>query len=125
MEEVTAVDDGIEEMTSNEPPNRIVVDGWEYVRRDMLEIPILKSTSDKLVRKLVEHVENGRWYYEWENISYPKDLWERMMEERIKDLKNWDEIQAWVDANNAEYLSDVDDDDTDCKCSCSSGLRIF
>ena len=25
------------------------------------------------------------------------------------------EIQAWVDANNAEYLSDVDDDDTDCK----------
>jgi len=25
------------------------------------------------------------------------------------------EIQAWVDANNVEYLSDVDDDDTDCK----------
>ena len=25
------------------------------------------------------------------------------------------EIQAWVDANNAEYLSDVDDDDTVCK----------
>ena len=25
------------------------------------------------------------------------------------------QTQAWVDANNAEYLSDVDDDDTDCK----------
>ncbi len=25
------------------------------------------------------------------------------------------EIQAWVDANSSEYLSDVDDDDTDCK----------
>ena len=93
MEEVTAIDDGIEEMISNEPPNRIIVDGWEYLRRDMLEIPILKSTSDKLIRKLVEHVENGRWYYEWENISYPKDLWERMMEKRIEDLKTWDEIE--------------------------------
>ena len=93
MEELSAIDDGIEEMTSNEPPNRIVVDGWEYMRRDMLEIPILKSTSDKLVRRLVEHVENGRWYYEWEIISYPEDLWKIMMEKRIEDLKIWDELE--------------------------------
>ena len=92
MKELTAIDVGIEEMTSNEPPKTIIVDGWEYVRRDMLEIPILKSTSDKLVRKLVEHIENGRWYYEWENISYPEDIWERMMKKRVEDLKIWDEI---------------------------------
>lgn len=98
MKELTAVDVGIEEMTSNEPPKTIIVDGWEYVRRDMLEVPILKSSSDKLVRKLVEHVENGRWYYEWENISYPEDVWKRMMEKRVKDLKTWDEIE-----NNPNY----------------------
>lgn len=36
------------------------------------------------------------------------------------------EIQAWVDANNAEYLSDVDDDDTDCKwcCQCSESQNF-
>lgn len=36
------------------------------------------------------------------------------------------EIQAWVNANSSEYLSDVDDDDTDCKwcCQCSESQNF-
>lgn len=95
MKELTAIDVGIEEeTTSNEPPKRMVVDGWEYMRRDALEVPILKIPN----RKLVEKIENGRWFFEWENISYPEDWWSKMMEKRIQDLKTWDEIE-----NNPNY----------------------